>query len=95
MAKDDRAERQDRAAERDDRSTWRRSEQVHFVRGCFSYSTCCACDLAFTNLVPSTNDIFRSQLFGAGALELAASFPSISHRPIPGSSFFVRRKPWL
>ncbi len=31
MAKDDRAERQDRAAERDDRSTWRRSEQVRFV----------------------------------------------------------------
>lgn len=30
-SKDDRVERQDRMAERDDRSSWRRPEQVHSV----------------------------------------------------------------
>lgn len=31
VTRDDKVERQDRMAERDDRSTWRRSEQVCFV----------------------------------------------------------------
>lgn len=45
-SKEEKTERQDRMGERDDRSSWRRSEQVRWACTCFRRSGCCVGDLA-------------------------------------------------